>query len=338
MERKQWAILAGLIALIILLVSNIFQNFADFITYNALNMEQGSALASSVNFFIYDVIKVVILLGVVVFAVGIVRTFITPERIRKWLSGRREGVGNVLAALLGIPTPFCSCSAVPLFIGFVESGVSTGVTFSFLISSPLVNEVAIAVLLALFGWQVAAIYVAFGFTIAVVGGIIIGRLGLDKEINYSIRMRVHSKIEETKMKLKERIDFGFAESKRITLQVLPYIVIGIAIGAIIHGYVPADFISGIAGKDNVFAVPVAVLIGIPLYSNAAGMIPIMEVLAAKGMAFGTVLAFMMATIGLSLPEMIILKKVMTLKLIIIFVLILFVSFVAAGYLFNFILG
>jgi len=338
MEKKQWMIIGFLVTLILLLFSNLLQTFADFITYNILNLEQGSAIALSVNFFIYDVIKVIVLLAIVVFAVGVIRTFITPERIRKWLSGRREGVGNVLAALLGIPTPFCSCSAVPVFIGFVESGVSTGVTFSFLIASPLINEVAIAVLLALFGWQVAALYVVFGFIISVVAGIIIGRLGLEKEIKYSIRMHMNKKLKEVKMKWQERIDFGLDESKRITLKVIPYIIIGIAIGAIIHGFVPADFISSIAGKDNIFAVPIAVLIGIPLYSNAAGMIPIMEVLAAKGMAFGTVLAFMMSTIGLSLPEMIILKKVMKIKLLAVFILVLFISFVTAGYLFNFVLG
>jgi hypothetical protein len=338
MEKKQWMIIGFLVILVLLLFSNLLQTFADFITYNILNLEQGSAIALSVNFFIYDVIKVIVLLAIVVFAVGVIRTFITPERIRKWLSGRREGVGNVLAALLGIPTPFCSCSAVPVFIGFVESGVSTGVTFSFLIASPLINEVAIAVLLALFGWQVAVLYVVFGFIISVVAGIIIGRLGLEKEIKYSIRMRMNKKLKEVKMEWQERIDFGLDESKRITLKVIPYIIVGIAIGAIIHGFVPADFISGIAGKDNIFAVPIAVLIGIPLYSNAAGMIPIMEVLAAKGMAFGTVLAFMMSTIGLSLPEMIILKKVMKIKLLAVFILVLFISFVAAGYLFNFVLG
>ena len=336
MERKDLTMM-GLLGFVFLLFY-FLQEFADFITYNALNLQKGTEVAASVNFFIFDVIKVIILLAVVVFAVGVIRTFITPAKIRKWLAGRREGVGNVLAALLGIPTPFCSCSAVPVFIVFVESGVPTGVTFSFLIASPLINEIAIAVLLALFGWQIAALYILFGITIAVVAGIIIGRLGLEKEIEYSVRMHMNKKMKETKLKWKQRIEFGKAESKRITINVMPYIIIGIAIGAVIHGFVPADFISGIAGKDNIFAVPIAVLIGIPLYSNAAGMIPIMEVLVEKGMAFGTVLAFMMSVIGLSLPEMIILRKVLKPKLLAVFAMILFISFVTAGYLFNFLLG
>jgi uncharacterized membrane protein YraQ (UPF0718 family) len=314
------------------------QLFADWLTYPILGLLQGSPLASSVNFFIYDTIKVTLLLAVIVFCVAIVRSFITPQKVKKWVAGRTEGVGNVLAALLGIPTPFCSCSAVPLFIGFVESGVPLGITFSFLIASPLINEVAAAMLLAMFGWQIALIYIVSGLIIAIMAGIIIGRLRLESEVEEFVwKCKMHDGPEKT-MAGKDRIDFGISESKAITLKVLPYIILGIAIGAVIHGYAPADFLVNIAGKDNPLAVPIAVLIGIPLYSNAAGMIPIMEVLTAKGMAMGTALAFMMAVIGLSLPEMIILRKVIKIKLLVIFAGILFVAFTLTGYLFNAILG
>jgi hypothetical protein len=291
-----------------------------------------------VNFFIYDAIKVVLMLAVIVFAVALVRSFITPQKVKKWVAGRTEGAGNVIAALLGIPTPFCSCSAVPLFIGFVESGVPLGITFSFLIASPLINEVAAAMLLAMFGWQIALIYVVSGLVIAILAGIIIGRLHLESEVEEFVwKCKMYDQAEKP-MTWRERVGFGISESRSITLTVLPYIIVGIAIGAVIHGYAPADFLVGIAGPGNPLAVPVAVLIGIPLYSNAAGMIPIMEVLTAKGMAMGTALAFMMSVIGLSLPEMIILRKVIRVRLLLIFAGILFVSFTMTGYLFNAILG
>jgi len=313
------------------------QLFVDWVTYSILGLVQGTPLASSVNFFIYDSIKVTLLLAVIVFGVAIVRTYITPQKVKKWVGGRTEGVGNVVAALLGIPTPFCSCSAVPLFIGFVESGVPLGITFSFLIASPLINEVAAAMLLAMFGWQIALIYIVSGLIIAIVTGIIIGRLHLEGEVEeFVYKVKLHDLAEKV-MTWKDRLTFAKNESRDITLKVLPYILIGIAIGAVIHGYAPADFLANIAGPDNPLAVPIAVLIGIPLYSNAAGMIPIMEVLTSKGMAMGTALAFMMAVIGLSLPEMIILRKVIKLKLILIFAGIMFVAITLTGYLFNAIL-
>jgi uncharacterized membrane protein YraQ (UPF0718 family) len=319
-------------------MQDFLQTFADWATYTILGVVQGSPLASSVNFFIYDSIKVTLLLAVIVFAVAIVRSYITPQKVKKGVAGRTEGVGNVLAALLGIPTPFCSCSAVPLFIGFVESGVPLGITFSFLIASPLINEVAAAMLLAMFGWRIALIYIVSGLTIAIVAGIIIGRLHLESEVEeFVYKCKMHD-LAEKAMTWRDRVDFGISESKAITLKVLPYILLGIGIGAVIHGYAPADFLVNIAGPNNPLAVPLAVLIGIPLYSNAAGMIPIMEVLTAKGMAMGTALAFMMAVIGLSLPEMVILRKVIKIKLLVIFAGILFVSFTLTGYLFNLILG
>ena len=314
------------------------QLFADWLTYSVLGLVQGTPLASSVNFFIYDSIKVTLMLAVIVFLVAIVRTYITPQRVKKWVAGKPEGLGNVVAAVLGIPTPFCSCSAVPLFIGFVESGVPLGITFSFLIASPLINEVAAAMLFAMFGWQIALLFIVSGLIIAIVAGIIIGRLHLESEVEeFVYKCKMHDQAEKP-MTWKERLTFAKNESRDITKRVLPYILIGIAIGAIIHGYAPADFLVNIAGPDNPLAVPIAVLIGIPLYSNAAGMIPILEVLTSKGMAMGTALAFMMAVIGLSLPEIIILRKVIKIKLIAIFVGIMFVAITMTGYLFNAILG
>ena len=314
------------------------QLFADWLTYSVLGLIEGTPLASSVNFFIYDSIKVTLMLMVIVFFVAIVRTYITPQKVKKWVAGKPEGLGNVVAAVLGIPTPFCSCSAVPLFIGFVESGVPLGITFSFLIASPLINEVAAAMLFAMFGWQIALIFILSGLIIAIVAGIIIGRLHLDSEVEeFVYKCKMHDQAEKP-MTWKERLIFARNESREITLKVLPYILVGIAIGAVIHGYAPEDFLVNIAGPDNPLAVPIAVLIGIPLYSNAAGMIPILEVLTSKGMAMGTALAFMMAVIGLSLPEIIILRKVIKIKLIAIFVGIMFVAITMTGYLFNAILG
>jgi uncharacterized membrane protein YraQ (UPF0718 family) len=314
------------------------QLFADWLTYSVLGLIEGTPLASSVNFFIYDSIKVTLMLMVIVFFVAIIRTYITPQKVKKWVAGKPEGLGNVVAAVLGIPTPFCSCSAVPLFIGFVESGVPLGITFSFLIASPLINEVAAAMLFAMFGWQIALIFILSGLIIAIVAGIIIGRLHLDSEVEeFVYKCKMHDQAEKP-MTGKERLIFARNESREITLKVLPYILVGIAIGAVIHGYAPEDFLVNIAGPDNPLAVPIAVLIGIPLYSNAAGMIPILEVLTSKGMAMGTALAFMMAVIGLSLPEIIILRKVIKIKLIAIFVGIMFVAITMTGYLFNAILG
>ena len=222
------------------------QVFADWATYTLLGVVQGSPLGSSVNFFIYDSIKVTLLLAVIVFGVAVVRTFITPQRVKKWVAGRTEGVGNVVAALLGIPTPFCSCSAVPLFIGFVESGVPLGITFSFLIASPLINEIAAAMLFALFGWQVALIYIVSGLIIAITAGIIIGRLHLEGEIEeFVFKCKLHD-LAEKAMTWKDRLNFAKGESRDITLKVLPYILIGIAIGAVIHGYAPSDFLVNIA--------------------------------------------------------------------------------------------
>lgn len=314
------------------------QEFADFVVYSLLGLAKDSPAGMAANFFVYDSIKVTLLLATIVFVVGFVRTYVTPQRVRKLLGGRREGVGNVIAAIVGIPICFCSCSGVPLFIGFVEAGVPLGVTFSFLIAAPLINEIAAVMLFALFGWQVAALYIGSGLVIAIIAGIIIGRLHLEGEVEGFVFEHTVGRQREKKKSFRERIDFAVAESKRITFGVLPYLLFGIAVGGLIHGYAPADFLTGIAGRDNPLAVPVAVIAGIPLYSNSAGMVPIVGALTDKGVPMGTALAFMMAVIGLSLPELIILRRVLKPKLLAVLVGILFVAFTFTGYLFNAVLG
>jgi len=316
----------------------LLEDFGAWVAFQFLKLEPGSQLGEAVNFFVYDSVKVLLLLAVMVFLVGIIRTYITPQKVKKWLGGKKEGAGNVLAALLGIPTPFCSCSAVPLFIGFVESGIPLGITFSFLISSPMVNEVAIAMLLGLVGWEITTLYIGSGLAVAVVAGILIGRMNLEKEVEnfvYEIRSR---KVREKRMTSSERIDFAKNEVKTIMKKVSLYVLVGIGIGAFIHGYVPVGFLAEIAGKDSLLAVPIAVIIGIPLYSNAAGTIPIVQALMSKGMALGTALAFMMSVTALSFPEMVILRRVLKPKLIAIFIGIMFVSIVLVGLLFNAIIG
>lgn len=314
------------------------ESFGQWVSYGLLGLQSGSQLGEAASFFAADLVKVTFLLAMMVFLVSIVRTFVTPQRIRKLLGGKTEGIGNVLAALLGVPTPFCSCSAVPLFIGFVESGVPLGVTFSFLIASPMVNEVAIALLLGLVGWKITAIYIGSGLLVAILAGIAIGRMNLESEVEdfvYKIKSR---EVRESRMASRERLVFAKNETASIVMKVFPYMALGIGLGSLIHGYAPIGILAEIAGKDNPFAVLVAVLIGIPLYSNAAGMIPIVEALLGKGMALGTALAFMMSVTALSLPEMIILRKVLKPKLIFAFAAVMFVSITLIGLLFNAILG
>jgi hypothetical protein len=310
------------------------ERLADWITFGLVGLAPGSRLGAALSFFLYDVPKILVLLSVVVFVVAIVRTFFPPEKTRKHLSHSREYVGNVLAALLGVVTPFCSCSAVPLFIGFVESGVPLGVTFSFLIASPMVNEVALVLLLGMFGWKIAGLYLVSGLTVAIVGGIVIGRLGLEGEIEEYVRQIRMGEAEVPTMSWSERVAYARGYVADIVRRVWPYVVAGIAIGGFMHGYVPADALAHVAGPGNPFAVPVAVAMGVPLYGNAAGVIPLVSVLTEKGVAMGTVLAFMMAVTALSLPEFIILRKVMKPKLIAIYAAVGFVTITATGYLFN----
>jgi uncharacterized membrane protein YraQ (UPF0718 family) len=311
-----------------------FQSFADFITYQVLEIQAGSQLGDALNFFIYDTLKIFFMLAVIVFAVAIIRTYFPPERTKQLLSHKREFFGNISAALLGIVTPFCSCSAVPLFIGFLESGVPLGVTFSFLISSPMVNEIAVVLLWGMFGWKIALIYMASGLTVATIAGMVIGKLRLEhlvEEYVYQIKV---GQMDIAAMTTRERIDYAIDYTKEILKKVCLYILIAIGIGAFVHGYAPEDFLASYAGKDNLFAVPLAVIIGVPLYSNAAGMIPIVYALMEKGMSIGTVLAFMMSVTALSLPEMIILRNVLKPKMLAIFISIMAVAITFTGYLFN----
>jgi uncharacterized membrane protein YraQ (UPF0718 family) len=310
------------------------QWLSDRVTYDLIGLDPASRLGAAVNFFLYDVPKILILLSVIVFVVAIIRSFFPPERTRKYLSYSREYVGNVLAAALGVVTPFCSCSAVPLFVGFVESGVPLGVTFSFLIASPMVNEVALVLLLGMFGLKIAGLYLVSGLTVAIVGGIVLGRLRLDGEIEEYVRQIRVGEAEVPAMSWPERVRYARGYVRDIVSKVGPFVVAGIAVGGFMHGYIPADALAKYAGTGNPFAVPVAVGMGIPLYSNAAGVIPIVSVLVDKGVAMGTVLAFMMAVTALSVPEFVILRKVMKPKLIAVFIGINFVTITFTGYLFN----
>ncbi len=308
---------------------------ANYLAYQLLGLEN-THLGESLAFFFYDVPKIILLLGGMIFLITTLRSFFTPEQTRTWLGGRREGVGNVLAAALGIVTPFCSCSAVPLFIGFVESGIPLGVTFSFLTATPVVNEVALVMLFGLFGWKVAGLYLASGLVISVLAGIIIGRLRLEKYVEDFVWQIEVGKggLTEEKPTWANRFRNSWASTREIVGKVWLYVVIGIAAGAGIHGYVPESALANILGRSAWWSVPAGVLLGVPLYSNAAGIIPVVHALMEKGAALGTVLAFMMSVVGLSLPEMIILRRVLKPPLIAIFISILMIAIVLTGYLFN----
>ena len=307
---------------------------ATWLTRDVLNLTTGR-LASSLEFFIYDTVKVLLLLTIVVFGVGLVRSFFSPQRTRALLRGRREATGNVMAASLGIVTPFCCCSAVPLFIGFVEAGIPLGVTFSFLIAAPMVNEIALVLLYGLFGWWVAALYLGTGLVIAIVAGWVIGRLKMERHIEDWVRqIRMGDEVAAEELDWPARVAYARQAVKDIVGKVWPYVIAGIAVGAAIHGYVPQDFMAGIMGKSAWWSVPAAVVIGIPMYSNAAGIIPIVQALLEKGAALGTVLAFMMSVIALSLPETIILRKVLKWRLIAVFLGIVGVGIMVVGFLFN----
>ena len=304
--------------------------------FSLLPLQRDTHLGDAVHFFIFDTPKVLLLLTLIVFAMGIVHTCFSPERTRALLSGRKEGVGNVLAASLGIVTPFCSCSAVPLFIGLLTAGVPLGVTFSFLISAPMVNEVALALLFAMFGWKIAAIYLGLGLTVAISAGFVIGKLKMERHIEDWVLAipKTSLQVGDARMSWPDRFAEGWRSVKDIVGKVWPYIIAGIAVGAGIHGYVPEDFMASIMGREAWWSVPLAVIIGVPMYSNAAGIIPVVEALLAKGAALGTVLAFMMSVIALSLPEMIILRKVLKLRLIAVFAGVVACGILLVGYVFN----
>jgi uncharacterized membrane protein YraQ (UPF0718 family) len=316
----------------------VLNNFSSYMLYELVGLERGSRLAEALNFFIYDTIKIFVLLAVIIFVVSVLRSYFPPEKTKGILAHKREFIGNILAALLGIVTPFCSCSAVPLFIGFVEAGVPLGVTFSFLISSPMVNEVAVVLLWGLFGWKIAMIYIGSGLLVAILGGLIIGRLGLEKWVeDYVFKIQTGGIRETTRQMFRERVAYAKMNTADILKRVWLFVILAIGIGGVIHGYAPQDFLVRYAGKGNPFAVPLAVAVGVPLYSNAAGVIPIVYALMEKGMSMGTVLAFMMAVTALSLPEMIILRKVLKAPLLAVFTTIMTATIMAVGYLFNWIL-
>lgn len=310
--------------------------FANWLTYNVFSFAHTNRLAESLNFFIFDTIKILILITVIIFIVSVIRSFLSKEKIKAILSHKYPFTGNILAALLGIITPFCTCSAIPLFLGFIEAGVPIGVTFSFLVASPMINEVALIMLLGMFGWKIALIYIGSGLLISVFSGMIIGKLKVENLIENLDYQNSASK-KESKISWQSRIRYAKRYTSNILKKIWPYILVGIALGALIHGYVPTDFLARYAGADKWYAVPLATILGIPLYSNVAGIIPLVSVLTEKGVAIGTTLAFMMAVTGLSLPEFLILRKVMKPKLIFIFAGIVGIGIILTGYLFNAIL-
>jgi len=315
----------------------VLKHFADYLVFNLMSLKPETHLGEAVNFFVYDTIKVFFLLSVIIFLVAMIRSYFPPEKTRRILSRKQQYIGNVFAALLGIVTPFCSCSAIPLFIGFVESGVPLGVTFSFLVSSPMINEVALVLLLGLFGWRIAFTYIGTGLIIAIISGIVIGKLKMEKYVqDYVYQVKVGS-VEIENQSFRQKIEYAKDYTLGLLKKIWPYILVGIGIGGFIHGYVPSNFLVKYAGPGNPFAVPVAVLIGVPLYSNAAGTIPIVQALMGKGMPMGTVLAFMMAVTALSFPEAVILKNVLKMRLLLLFFGIVALAIVGVGYFFNAIL-
>ncbi len=321
----------------VLLYSNLVA-FADFVV-SLLPVDPASHLGEALTFFFYDAPKVLLLLSAVVFVMGIINTWFTPERTRALLAGRSLGLANILAASLGVVTPFCSCSAVPLFIGFVQAGVPLGVTFSFLIAAPMVNEIALTLLFGLFGWKIATLYLGLGLGVAIFGGLLLGRLNLEKYLEQWVQDIPTKQLsfESEKISFSQRLIAGSLAVKDVVGKVWLYILLGIGVGAFIHGYVPENFMASFMGRDAWWSVPLAVIIGIPMYSSAAGIIPVVQALLAKGAALGTALAFMMSVVALSLPEMIILRKVLTIRLIGIFISIVATGILFVGLVFNLVL-
>ena len=333
--KKVYFIFFVLLPLWLLLYLSL-QPLTEYITALIPGLGTGGRLAGAASFFIFEAPKVLLLLTLIVFVVGIVRSYFSPDKTRRLLGGKKLFTGNVMAGLLGIVTPFCSCSAIPLFLGFVEGGVPLGVTFSFLISAPMINEVALVLLLGLFGWQTALLYIVTGLIIAISAGYVIGRLKLEKYVEpwvYEIKSG-DSSFGEIELSFEQRVEYGITAVKDIVSKVWVYILLGIAVGAGIHGYVPENFMAGLMGKSAWWSVPAAVLLGVPMYSNAAGIIPIVQALLEKGASLGTVLAFMMSVIGLSFPEAVILKKVLKIQLILIFVGVVAAGIIIVGYIFN----
>ncbi|MCE1246769.1 MAG: permease [Firmicutes bacterium] len=312
------------------------KTFADWFVYEVLRIKQGSLAGEALDFFVYDSIKIFLLLTCIIYVVSILRTWLPPEKTRVFLSQKKSFTGNILASLIGVITPFCTCSAIPLFLGFIEAGVPLGVTFSFLVASPMVNEVAIILLIGMFGVKTAVIYVISGLLIAIVSGIVIGKMNVENLLEDFVRKNKGLKtLILPEMSFRDRLNYAKEYTIDILKKVMPYVLIGIGIGAFIHGYVPTEVLSKYVGGFKWYTVPLAILIGVPLYSNAAGVIPLVSVLTEKGVTIGTSLAFMMAVTGLSLPEFIILKKVMKTRLILIFAGIVSTGILLIGYLFNY---
>jgi len=325
-----------LLAPVFVLIYLSLERITNYLVYSVISMDRNSPFTEAVRFFVFEAPKVLLLLTAIVFVVGIIRSYFSPDKTRRALEGKPLFLGNIMASTLGIVTPFCSCSAIPLFIGFMESGIPLGVTFSFLIAAPMINEVALVLLFGLFGWKTALLYASTGLLIAIAAGWVIGRLKVERFVEawvYEIKP-AELTMAERRMSFSERIQVGYAAVADIVSKVWIYIVIGIAVGAGVHGYVPENFMASLMGKSAWWSVPLAVLIGVPLYSNAAGIIPIIQALLEKGASLGTSLAFMMSVIGLSLPEMIILRKVVKLPLIMIFIGIVAAGIMTVGYLFN----
>lgn len=315
-----------------------WQESVNTIVYQWFGLVRGDKLADALNFFIYDTVKILFLLTTIIYAVTLLRSYFSTEKVREYLSRRNEYTGNLLAALFGIITPFCSCSAIPLFLGFLQARIPLGVTFSYLISAPLNNEIAIAMLFTMFGWKIAALYIGFGLFIAIIGGVVIGKLNLQGEILIDVKP-INGNIHVEKQSV--AFQTHMIDARNYTFDILHkvwlYVLLGVGVGAFIHGYVPTEFITSIAGADNPFAVPIATLLGVPMYSNAAGVMPLVEVLTSKGMLIGTALSLMMSITALSLPEAMILKRIMSLKLIGVFFSTVTLGIIGVGYLFNAIL-
>lgn len=315
-----------------------FKWLADWLVEDIFGLSVASKFGGAVHFFVYDTTKIIALIAVMIFIISYIRSYFPPEKVKEWLQGRRKGVASVLAALLGVVSPFCSCSTVPLFIGFVEAGIPLGITFTFLISSPIVNEISLVMLFSIFGWKIAVIYVIFGVILSIVAGVIIGRLKLERYVeSYVYEIKMGESAVTAELTVKDRLQIAKDNVIETVKKIWVYILIGIGIGAFIHGYAPEELLVKYAGEGNPFAVPVAVFLGVPLYSNAVGALPIVEALMQKGVASGTALAFMMAITALSLPEMILLRKLMKLQLIGVFVGVVSIGIILIGYGFNIIL-
>ena len=320
------------------------QDFSDWLVFDIMGFEETAHLAKALNFFIYDTIKILFLLVVVIFFMGVINSYFPVEKVRNFLSRKKlYGFEYLMASLFGVVTPFCSCSSVPLFIGFVRGGIPLGVTFSFLITSPLVNEVAIGLFIGLFGLKLTLIYVLTGILLGVVSGVILGRFKLERHLTPWVKdlldkaQREEAVFITEKTAFKDRLPVIWQEMLSIIKGILPYVIIGLAIGGLMHGYVPEGFFAQYMSKENLWAVPFATLLAVPMYSGASGILPVVQVLVTKGIPIGTAIAFMMGVVGLSLPEAMLLKKVMTLKLIGIFFGVVTLCIIISGYLFNIIL-